>query len=186
MTYAIPTFTTARLILRGVSIDDEPAYIKHFVNYAVISQLSATIPWPYPADGVSQYLRQHILPRQGVDQWVWGLFLKNNPSELIGAVGLWRQGCPEHRGFWLGQPFWGQGYMTEAVIPITDHAFDTLGFETLIFANACGNQRSRCIKEKTGATWLYTQPKEYVDPAYKEQEVWQLTQEAWKNLAKDV
>jgi [ribosomal protein S5]-alanine N-acetyltransferase len=44
----LPVFTTERLILREVTEADAPSYEKNFVDYEVISQLAATVPWPYP------------------------------------------------------------------------------------------------------------------------------------------
>ena len=70
--------------------------------------------------------------------------------------------------------------MTEAVKPITDYAFDVLGFEKLILANAVGNSASRQLKEKTGAVFLRTEPAIYVNPKYTAREVWELTKERWK------
>jgi hypothetical protein len=44
----LPVFTTERLILREVTEADASSYEKNFVDYEVISQLAATVPWPYP------------------------------------------------------------------------------------------------------------------------------------------
>ena len=178
-TGGIATFRTARLILRGVTEADAPSYERHFVDWEVIGQLAAAVPWPYPAGGVRNFIADVILPAQGRDRWVWGLFRREEPDELIGVVDLWRTGRPENRGFWLGRPFWGRGYMTEAVIRITDHAFDDLGFDRLVFSNALGNERSRRVKERTGARLLCTQPAKFVNPAYSRQELWELTRADW-------
>ena len=176
----IPVFETARLILKEVTLANADSYQKYFNDYEIISQLAVGVPWPYPEDGAKNFIERYILPNQGKDQWVWGLFLKTNPSELIGVIDLWRPGHPEHRGFWLGRPFWGQGFMSEAVIPITDYAFDFLGFETLIFANAVGNEKSKRLKEKSGARFLRIEPAQFINPAYTQNEIWELTKEQWQ------
>lgn len=175
----IPSFETERLLLKPVTIADEPAYTRHFVDYAVISQLGAVVPWPYPEGGVKDFLENVILPAQGDDRWVWGLFLKTNPKELIGVIDLWRHGRPENRGFWLGRKFWGQGLMTEAVEPVIDYAFESLGFETLIFSNAVGNLKSRRVKEKTGARLIDVRPFAFVNPEYTHSEYWELRKPDW-------
>jgi len=54
-----------------------------------------------------------------------------------------------------------------------------LGFEALILSNALGNIRSRRIKEKSGAKWLRNEPAAFVNPAYTEREVWELTKSDW-------
>lgn len=175
----LPRFETNRLILREVLPSDIPAYEKHFIDYEVISHLAAAVPWPYPLDGVHTFLESVIFPSQGKNRWVWGLFLKTNPDELIGVIDLWREGRPENRGFWLGKKFWNQGYMTEAVRPVIDYAFTHLGFNRLVFANAVGNIKSRRVKEKTGARLIDIQPAKFVNPKYTHHEIWELTKADW-------
>lgn len=159
---------------------DVPSYNKYFVDYEVIRNLARAIPWPYPEDGVESFLKEVILPNQGNDRWMWGIFLKTNPQELIGVVDLWKEGRPEHRGFWLGRKFWNKGYMTEAMYPVIDFAFHNLGFKELIFANAVGNIASKRIKEKTGCELLEVQSGAFVDPTLTEQELWRLTVGNWE------
>ncbi|TWW09534.1 hypothetical protein E3A20_13400 [Planctomyces bekefii] len=175
----IPTFETNRLLLVPVSLDDVASYQKHFVNYDVNRHLSAQVPWPYPPNGVADFFKNVLLPPQGKDRWSWGIRPKDEPSEVIGCVDLWRHGTPENRGFWLGKKYWGSGYMTESVAPIMDYAFENLGFEKLLFANAVGNVRSRRIKEKTGARLLEIKPAAFVDPQYTHHEIWELTKSDW-------
>ncbi|CUU41951.1 Putative ribosomal N-acetyltransferase YdaF [Blastochloris viridis] len=146
----------------------------------MIRHLSAAVPWPYPDGGVRAFIRDQVVPNQGQGRWMWGLHLKGTEG-LVGAVDLWREGRPENRGFWLGRPFWGRGYMTEAAVRITDFAFDELGFDRLVFTNAVGNRRSHDIKARTGATLVGVAPARFVDPAYSQQEVWLLTKEQWQN-----
>ena len=178
----MPVFETKRLILRGVTEEDASAYERHFVDYEVISNLAAIVPWPFPAGGVLEFIRNQIMPHQGVDRWMWGIFLKTKPDELVGVVDLWRQGRPENRGFWLARRLWGQGIMTEAVVPVMDYAFHTLGFDKLTFTNAVGNLRSRRIKEKTGAHPIRVETAKFVNPDFTEHEIWELTKEEWQRF----
>ena len=46
--------------------------------------------------------------------------------------------------------------MTEAVVPVMDHAFNNLGFEKMVLANDLGNDRSRRVKEKTFGQQSYS------------------------------
>ena len=175
----IPSLETKRLILRGVELTDAVSWQKNFAHFEIIRHLSAAVPWPYPEDGAEFFIKHLVLPEQGKTRWCWGIFLKSDLSELVGAVELFHPGKPENRGFWLARKCWNQGLMTEAVGPVMDFAFTTLNLESLTFANAVGNTRSRRVKEKTGATWVENLPAKLVDPAYKESEYWKLTKEAW-------
>lgn len=177
----VPTFQTDRLVLRPPSLTDVPACQRHFVDYEVIRHLSAAnVSWPFPENGVRDFLTNAVLPSLGRDRWFWAIFEKAQPAEMIGAVDIWRDGHPDHRGFWLGRRFWGRGYMSEALAPIMDYAFDALGFDVMILSNAKGNLRSRRIKEKVGARYLRTVPRHQVDPSYRELELWELTREEWR------
>jgi ribosomal-protein-alanine N-acetyltransferase len=179
---SLPTFYTSRLVLRELSIDDGPSYEKHFVDYRVIRNMSAAVPWSYPSNGVQEYIRSFVAPIQGKDRWIWGIAEKDTPNEVIGSVDLWREGKPENRGFWLGYHYWGRGYITEAVEPVMHYAFDQLGFEKLVFTNAVGNIRSARIKQKTGARLIGREPAQYVDSAFTEREVYELTKVDWYAL----
>ena len=180
----LPTFQTLRLILREVIASDIPAIEKHFIDYRVVRTLSALVPWPYPKNGVEDFLNREIFPRQGRDRWAWAITLKEAPSDLIGIVDLWREGKPENRGFWLGYQYWGNGYMTEAVEPVMDYAFDHLSFEKLVFNNAVGNPRSGRIKEKTGARLLGRAPARFVDPTLTEHDIYEITKSEWEHFKK--
>src|SRR5687768_9806989 len=111
---SLPKLETPRLILQAVTHEDIPAYEKHFIDYEVILHLAAVVRWPYPKNGLRDFLDNFIFPLQCKDLWLWVIFEHHNPSELIGVVHLWRNGKPENRGFWLARKHWGKGYMTEA------------------------------------------------------------------------
>jgi RimJ/RimL family protein N-acetyltransferase len=86
---------------------------------------------------------------------------------------------PENRGFWLGRRLWGRGLMSEAVQPVLGFAFGDLGFDRLVFTNAVGNERSRRIKENTGARLIDVRPAKFVDRSYSDHEIWELTKNEW-------
>lgn len=174
----VKTFQTDRLILKEITDGDIPSYNKYFVDWEIIRNLSRRFTWPYPEGETKEFLNEYF-QHSGKDRWLWGIFLKLNSKELIGSVYLWRDGKPENRGFWLGQKFWNQGIMTEALIPITNYAFKELGFEKLTFANAVGNLASRRIKEKFGAKFVRTEPAQFVDPKLGHVEIWELSKEEW-------
>ena len=180
----IPVFETKRLFLRGVRLEDAASYEKSFVDYEIIQHLSYKVPWPYPKGGVKEFLEKEVLPNQGITRWFWLIFLKENKNEIIGSIELLKNAQPGNRGFWLAKQYWGKGFMTEAIAPVTDYAFEYIKFKKLIFAHAVGNVRSRRIKEKTGATYIGKQPEKFVNPDYKEAELWELTKKNWEKNKK--
>jgi ribosomal-protein-alanine N-acetyltransferase len=72
-----------------------------------------------------------------------------------------------------------RGLMTEAVQPVLGFAFEDLGFDRLVLTNAVGNERSRRIKEKTGARLIDIRPAKFVEPSYSAHEIWELNKSEW-------
>ena len=54
-------------------------------------------------------------------------------------------------GYWLGKPFWGQGYATEAAQRLTRYAFEGLGRETIHAGWFYDNPASGHVLAKLGA-----------------------------------
>lgn len=59
-------------------------------------------------------------------------------------------------GYWLGKPFWGCGYMPEAVREILRHAFEDLGMNAVWCGYYDGNQKSKRVQEKVGFVYHHT------------------------------
>lgn len=53
-------------------------------------------------------------------------------------------------GYWLAEPFWGRGIMTEVVGVLIERAFGELGYDRLWAGYYEGNDRSRRVMEKCG------------------------------------
>ena len=147
-----PVFETPRLILRDIAETDAPAYEEHFVDYEVIGTMSHMVPWPYPKNGVLEYIRTTVIPNQRRDQWVWGICLKSAADELIGAIWLKWKGTPSNRGFWLGRKFWRQGIMREALSAILTVAFESLGLHRVEAVVDDVNEPSKALLRSLGFT----------------------------------
>ena len=59
-------------------------------------------------------------------------------------------------GYWLGKPFWGKGYMPEAVNELLRHAFENLGMTTVWCGYYDGNHKSKRVQEKVGFIYHHT------------------------------
>ncbi len=72
---------------------------------------------------------------------------------LIGACGIDPYESVAEIGYWLGVPYWGQGYATEAARAVIDHAFGDLEHEALQAGARVSNPASRRVLEKCGFQW---------------------------------
>ena len=78
-------------------------------------------------------------------------------GEIVGSIALRidtgsAEGTVADIGYWIGAPYWGNGYATEAGNAIIDRARQ-LGVETIILKYFDGNDASRRVSEKLGFAW---------------------------------
>src|SRR6185503_5796726 len=72
---------------------------------------------------------------------------------IIGACGIRPVDETPELGYWLGVPYWGKGYATEALHAVVDYAFTDLGHEALQAGARVTNPASRRVLEKCGFQW---------------------------------
>jgi len=78
-------------------------------------------------------------------------------GEIVGSIALHIDtDSPEATvadiGYWIGVPYWGNGYASEAGRAIIERAKE-LGVETIILKYFDGNDASRRVSEKLGFAW---------------------------------
>lgn len=149
------TLETPRLVLRPLALSDAPAIQKYFNNWNIIQNLSTVVPWPYPDNGAETFIASQLPHMEAGEIHLWALALKDASGEAIGIIEYrMKTNAKGNRGFWLAEPYWGQGLMTEAVNAVNTFVFQTLGVESFVVCNAESNAASRRIKQKTGAQFL--------------------------------
>ena len=87
-----------------------------------------------------------------------------NSDEPIGLVELKLNGHTDKTqrddecelGYWLGKPYWGRGYMPEAVTELIHHAFEDLNMETIWCGYYDGNHKSKRVQEKCGFVYHHS------------------------------
>ena len=176
-----PVIQTQRLILRPLALSDATAIQRHFNNWNVIKTLGAVVPWPYPADGAETFIKRELAKiAAGEEIYPWVLVLRSGDGEAIGTINFRArtEGRKGNRGFWLAEPYWKKGLMTEAVAAVNDFAFLTLGLESFVVCNVASNVASRRVKQKTGAEFLgYIEFPHHNGESKTEQ--WKVTRESW-------
>ncbi len=140
---------TERMILRPPYVGDADAIQALADNFGVARWMS-TFPHPYPEDGALTYLNDReskwndrsdmalalIERRSGAFMGILGVLLKEE--------GFWEV------GYWLGEPFWGKGYATEATRAALVWAFDTFGMDEVFARHFVGNAASAGVLKKCG------------------------------------
>ncbi len=131
---------------------DQDALVEH-LQVREIAQNTLRIPYPYTSADAETWLEQRISHRQ--EQPTPVTFAVRNPDgRLIGVVGAEdHEVGTSHRanlGYWLAQPYWGRGLMTNAVQRYVRYAFGPLGLARLTAEVLPWNEASCRVLEKTG------------------------------------
>ena len=148
----VPVLETERLTLRAPRMDDVEA-VAILANDLRIAQNTTSLPHPYTLADAQSWL---AAANNAEDE---AIFLATLASgAIIGTCGIKRRrpAAPEggyHIGYWLGAPYWGKGYATEAARAVIDHAFGDLGHEILYSSARISNPASRRVLEKCGFQW---------------------------------
>jgi RimJ/RimL family protein N-acetyltransferase len=149
----MPTLETERLILRPMQRSDVGAIVALAGDEAVATK-TASIPYPLTLREAESWLDRHL--RSGSGREVVFAIEHKQDGAFLGAIGLLVTGnlLPAPMGYWLGRPYWNQGYMTEAIQRLLDHAFADLGVTAVRAAAYPDNPASMRVQEKVGMTFV--------------------------------
>jgi RimJ/RimL family protein N-acetyltransferase len=138
---------TERLVLRRPTLADVKA-IARLANDRRIAQNTSRIPHPYAVSDAEIFIQ--FVAQQPRDT----NFVILRDGDLVGNIGIdiGKVDAPEI-GYWLGVPYWGQGYATEAARAVIDYAFEEFGPPELRAGARVVNPASRRVLEKCGFQW---------------------------------
>jgi ribosomal-protein-alanine N-acetyltransferase len=134
--------------IRPWTMQDVPALVKYANNRKIWLNMRDLFPHPYTE--ASAYAFMELVALQSPTTF----FAIATKAEAIGGVGVTLK-QDVHRltaelGYWLGEPYWGKGIMTEAVGKFTEYAFEAFDLKR-IYAEAYATNVTSCrVLEKAG------------------------------------
>ncbi len=140
------TLETRRLVLRPFEPNDAARVAMLIGNWNVVRML-AMPPYPYFEADAMRYITNTKRFAADPKRRDWAIA---RDGLLVGGVGHSANDAGIAIGYWLGEPYWGNGYMTEAVGAVVRRFFaDKIGDE-LISGLFADNPASWRIQEKLG------------------------------------
>lgn len=139
---------TSRLLLRPSEEDDIPALLPLIGDIDVARNLSR-VPHPYGEPDAHAYLALAREQRLAGTDFNFAIVRKAD-GVYMGGCGLHLRGGEWEFGYWLGKPYWGLGYATEAARRLLAHAFGILRLEQLIAVYFHDNPASGRVLAKLG------------------------------------
>lgn len=145
----LPTLRTSRLVLRPFLLSDAVT-VQRLAGDRGVADTTLSIPHPY-VDGMAE---QWIATHEGA--WtrheLATLAITEPEAGLVGAISL-RIELAHRRaeiGYWIGPPFWGLGYATEAARAMVAFGFDKLSLQRIHAQLFARNPASGRVMAKVG------------------------------------
>ena len=183
----IPRIETQRLVLRRLGLDDARD-VQALAGDFAIADTTARIPHPYE-DGMAEAwiasLAEAIQPHQ---QWVFGIE-ESASGCLMGTVGLVSPGedGDAELGYWIGRPYWNQGFATEAARVVVDFGFEHAGSARVHAHHFSRNPASGRVLQKLGFRHGGMRRNFEIAPGrFEDVELYALAKKEWENLPRPV
>lgn len=140
---------TGRLTLRPLALEDAPL-VQKLAGEKDVASTTRLIPHPYPPGMAEQWIATLPDLYQKAEMINWGVTMQGGP--LLGTIRLTLNPVDNHAemGYWIGKPFWNNGYCTEAARAVVDYGFDVLGLERIYANYLARNPASGRVLHKLG------------------------------------
>jgi ribosomal-protein-alanine N-acetyltransferase len=148
-----PTLETPRLRLRPFTTADAPD-VQRLVGDREVAATTLTIPHPYPDGAAEEWIASHPAAYAEESRASFAI-TERETGALVGAIGLHVTSAHGRAelGYWIGKPFWGRGYATEAGRAMLRFGFETLGLNKVHAAVFLRNPASDRVIRKLGMQW---------------------------------
>ena len=144
-----PELKTKRLILRSFRANDAERVCELAGDFE-LAKTTFAIPHPYLLKDAVEWISTHAEARNEGSRLVFAI-TKSEDATLIGTTSLFGLNADRGTlGYWVGKPFWGCGYCTEAVGAVINFAFNELNLNRIIAGHFAKNRASGRVLEKNG------------------------------------
>jgi RimJ/RimL family protein N-acetyltransferase len=126
----------------------------HYLEDPDIARNLRTYKYPYPPGEAEKWVKAaHERAAKG-EGFAFAIAHKANDL-LIGTARIYydAENSRAEVGYWLGKPFWGQGYITEVVRRLVQYGFEDLKVNRIYATYFARNPASRRVMEKAGMTY---------------------------------
>lgn len=145
--------TTRRLVLRPVNKDDLKDIVEN-VNNLHVSRYLAVVPFPYGKKDALSWINHSLKKRKEKIPSNFSFVIYYAPAKcVVGAIGLHKLDYNVKKaelGYWLGEKYWGNHVMSEAVEAVLKLGFNKLKLNRIDAKVFAENVASAMLLEKFG------------------------------------
>ncbi|WP_240220913.1 GNAT family N-acetyltransferase [Rheinheimera hassiensis] len=149
----IPTVYSEKLILRPFQPEDA-SKVQALAGEKVIAEMTDNVPHPYLDGMAEEWIGKHQSWYRNRVAIVFAI-LTRETCELIGAISI-TEICElsGNLGYWIGLPYWGKGYCSEASQRIIEFGFSEFGLSLICAKHLTENLASGKVIKKSGFKYL--------------------------------
>lgn len=139
---------TKRLHLRLFRMEDA-SVVKKFAGDPDVARTTANIPHPYEDGMAEAWIRSQYSAIARGDAMTFAVTLKKDAA-LIGSMSLSINKVDRlgELGYWIGKPYWSNGYCTEAAQAMIAYGFMHLGLNRIQARHMASNPASGRVMQK--------------------------------------
>jgi 8-oxo-dGTP diphosphatase len=141
---------TERLLLRPLEPGDADA-VRPLVGNWDVARFLPHVPYPYGPGAAEDWIGHTRRGLAAGSEVTLAVTCKEDAA-LVGAISLnlSLHGRSAELGYWIGRPYWGHGYATEAAAAMLRHGFERLGLQRVGARTLGHNKPSLRVLEKLG------------------------------------
>ena len=145
-----PEIKTERLILNQPKWNDVPTIVSYANNLKIVEN-TRSMPHPYFEEDAISWIHMVNQGFKKKNNYMFAVRLQSD-GDFVGGIGLTLdvENNRAELGYWMAEPFWNQGYTTEAVSAMLNFGFDTLGLNKIIAVYLTTNSASGKVMIKNG------------------------------------
>jgi len=144
------TLETDRLVLR-IHREEDLSTLVQLAGAREVAATTLRIPHPYTEQDAREFIA-NCEADANAGRVTRFAITRRGDGQFCGGIGLRLDHAHHHAelGYWLGVPFWGQGYATEAAHAVVDYGFDALGLHRIYASHFAPNVASGGVLRKIG------------------------------------
>lgn len=137
--------------LRKIQVEDRDQLVKLANNPKVANNLRDDFPHPYTVEDADHFIKHAQAANPTLR------FCIEKDGVYVGNIGIHPQEDVYKRnaeiGYFIGEPFWGQGIASQAVKMIVDYGFQQLDYHRIFAGVFSYNSASKKVLENAGFTF---------------------------------
>jgi RimJ/RimL family protein N-acetyltransferase len=145
----IPILKSKRIVLRPYHLSDA-RNVQRLAGEKIIAEMTANIPHPYEHEMAEEWISKHEKWFKNREAIALAIQISET-GEHIGTISITQiNGRSGNLGYWVGVPYWGNGYCSEAASLIIEYGFDEYGLDLVYARHLPENPASGRVMTKNG------------------------------------